>query len=114
MEKGKQYLTSATGIGLGGVGLNIPYQAPLHLQTQKRQESACGFQALLVKVEGAQIESGGGLGSRRARSEVEVGVANFGSRSGRPALLDFCDWGVVGCYAKRGRYRAGRFIRCKM
>ena len=91
MEKGKQYLTSATGIGLGGVGLNIPYQAPLHLQTQKRQESACGFQALLVKVEGAQIESGGGLGSRRARSEVEVGVANFGSRSGRPALLDFCD-----------------------
>ena len=53
MEKGKHYLTSAIGIGLGGVGLNIPYQAPLHLQTQKRQESACGFQALLVKVEGA-------------------------------------------------------------
>ena len=78
------------------------------------QESACGFQALLVKVEGAQIESVGGLGSRRARSEVEVGVANFGSRSGRPALLDFCDWGVVGCYAKRGRYRAGRFIRCEL
>ena len=89
MEKGKHYLTSAIGIGLGGVGLNIPYQAPLHLQTQKRQESACGFQALLVKVEGAQTGLGGGLGSRRARSEVEVGVANFGSRGGRPALLDF-------------------------
>ena len=34
---------------------------------------------------------GGRVGKSPVTSEVEVGVASFGSRSGRPALLDFCD-----------------------
>ena len=51
--KRKQYSHQCHRQRVGWCGFHIPYQAPLHLQTQKRQESACGFQALLVKVEGA-------------------------------------------------------------
>ena len=73
MEKENNSLTSAIGKGLGGVGFHIPYQAPLHLQTQKRQESACGFQALLVKVEGAQQNWGEGweVAGHVVRSKLE-------------------------------------------
>ena len=75
---------------MGGVGLTFLTRLPSTFRP-KRGKNLQPDSRLFWEGEESTQRIGGRVGKSPVTSEVEVGVASFGSRSGRPALLDFCD-----------------------